>query len=72
MKRSGGNSDSGGPAQEAYGLRRRRLRYIEDLPTNVDYDIEPDVKRGAVIVRRRRDRKIVLVMRGDRVILKPV
>ena len=56
---------------EAYGYRRG-LRFVADLPAREDYEIEIDEKRGAVIVRRKSDKAIVMVVKGDRVILKVV
>lgn len=76
MKRSSGSAPTGptGPRRdvEAYGLRRRGLRFIEDLPTRDEYTVETDAKRGAVIVRRKSDKAIVMVCKGDRCIMKVV
>ena len=68
MKRSGRSSDSSGPSQEAYGYRRSGGMYV----AQPGYYLDHDEKRDCLIVRRRSDDAILMVVKGDRVILKVV
>lgn len=75
MKVIGGSTDlPTGPRRnlESYGYRRQGLTFAAELPADTECYLEIDEKRDAMIVRRRFDKAIVMVVKRDQVILKPV
>lgn len=74
MKRGRGNTDrTGPPDDEAYGYRSNRAAtLLKTLPANDTYDLSVCEKREVVIVRRRSDGAIVMVVKGNSAILRPV
>ena len=73
MKVTRGSTDLLGPRRdlESYGYRRGTT-FVSELPADTECYLEIDEKRDAVIVRRRSDKAIVMVVKRDAVILKPV
>ena len=76
MKMTGGSTDGEMPRPrrdlDSYLKRRDGLNFISELPANTECYLEVDEKRDCVIVRRKSDQQIVMVVKGDRIILKAV